>query len=238
MGENTLIQAVSQGESESRAAVVYQMFQNKLFKATTPVPALSTDKAEKAEKPAAPEKVEEKQSLLPITNSDTFLKFMVDKKSNDIRDAKTDTTVEVSEEYREAEENQQQGLGLKKPEEKETLVILDRFSQFPIAPILDGVMPHHAPPKMDAQPKTPDHHHQSDEILPDWFTISKDAVKECHRSKSKGPRNINNPCIAHAHGNFPNDHHQEAGTGQCQKKKIGRIHFSFAMQIFGTGRSL
>lgn len=87
MGETASIQAVGQGEGESRAAVIYQMFQNQLFKATTPVPAVQVEKAdktEKVEKPVASEKNEEKQSLLPITNSDTFLKFMVDKKSNDI----------------------------------------------------------------------------------------------------------------------------------------------------------
>jgi len=80
MGEN-VIQTVGQTDSETRAAVMYQMFQNQMYKSTNAAPA---PQPEKSEKPAQPEKVEEKQSLLPVTNSDTFLRFMVDEKSNDI----------------------------------------------------------------------------------------------------------------------------------------------------------
>lgn len=80
MGEN-VIQAVGQSDSETRAAVMFQLFQNQLYKSTNAAPATQS---EKAEKPAAPDKTEEKQSLLPVTNADTFLRFMVDKKTNDI----------------------------------------------------------------------------------------------------------------------------------------------------------
>jgi uncharacterized FlaG/YvyC family protein len=80
MGEN-VIQAVGQSDSETRVAVMFQLFQNQLYKSTNAAPA---SQPEKAEKPAAPEKVEDKQSLLPVTNADTFLRFMVDKKTNDI----------------------------------------------------------------------------------------------------------------------------------------------------------
>jgi uncharacterized FlaG/YvyC family protein len=82
MGES-LIQSVGTADSEMRATVMYQMYQNQLFKTTDAAPAappVKTDKASKseptAEKPA--------QSLLPITNADTFLRIMVDEKSNDI----------------------------------------------------------------------------------------------------------------------------------------------------------
>lgn len=86
MGDNT-IQAIGLADGDQRATIaMYQMFQNQLYKTSeTVTPALPVDKAEKpAEK--APEKKSEKaaQGSLPITNSDTFLKFMVDKKTNDI----------------------------------------------------------------------------------------------------------------------------------------------------------
>ena len=83
MGENS-IQAIGQADGDQRATIaMYQMFQNQLYKTSetvvAPVPANKSEKP--AEKP--PEK--QAQSSLPITTgSDTFLKFMVDKKTNDI----------------------------------------------------------------------------------------------------------------------------------------------------------
>jgi uncharacterized FlaG/YvyC family protein len=85
MGENS-IQSIGSGDSESRGTIMYQMFQNQLYK-TSDSSAASTVQPEKAEIPARSEKADEKQaqqSLLPITNNDTFLRFMVDKKTNDI----------------------------------------------------------------------------------------------------------------------------------------------------------
>lgn len=80
MGENS-IQSVGLADNEQRATIMYQLFQNQLFRTTETTPAAPPEKAEKTEKT---EKIEEKQSLLPITNSDTFLKFTVDKKTNDV----------------------------------------------------------------------------------------------------------------------------------------------------------
>ena len=88
MAEN-VIQAVGSAESDNRISVMYQMAQNQLYRVANTIPAEKAEKAEKVEKPASSEKgekAEEKpaQSLLPVTNGDTFLRFMVDEKSNDI----------------------------------------------------------------------------------------------------------------------------------------------------------
>lgn len=82
MGEN-LIQNVGLAENDLRVSVMYQMVQNQLYKITDDVPAAQL---EKAEKPNKPQKTAEKpaQSLLPVTNGETFLRFMVDEKTNDI----------------------------------------------------------------------------------------------------------------------------------------------------------
>ncbi|MEI7846488.1 MAG: flagellar protein FlaG [Chloroflexota bacterium] len=85
MGEN-IIQSVGSNDSDPRGTAMYQMFQNQLFKTSDSAAPVGVVQPEKTDKSAKPEKVEEKpaQSLLPITNNDTFLKFMVDKKTNDI----------------------------------------------------------------------------------------------------------------------------------------------------------
>ena len=85
MAEN-VVQAIGIAESEPRSSAVYQMAQNQLFKIAAAAQVEQPEKVEKAEKPVKPEKAEEKpaQSLLPVTNSDTYLRFMVDKKTNDI----------------------------------------------------------------------------------------------------------------------------------------------------------
>lgn len=82
MGENS-IQGIGLAESDMRATVMYQLYQNQLYKTTDTAPA---DQPEKNEKSYKPEKAEEKpaQSLLPVTNGATFLRFMVDSKTNDI----------------------------------------------------------------------------------------------------------------------------------------------------------
>ena len=91
MGENS-IQAIGAVDGEQRGTAMYQLFQNKMYKTSDSSAAAvaaqpeKVEKTETAEKVTKPEKSEEKQSqsLLPITNNETFLKFMVDKKSNDI----------------------------------------------------------------------------------------------------------------------------------------------------------
>ncbi|GEM_PF-1268992 len=85
MGEN-VIQSIGLADSDPMAGVMYQMAQNQLFKITAAAQAEQPEKVEKAEKPAKSEKAEEKpaQNLLPVTNGDTFLRFMVDKKTHDI----------------------------------------------------------------------------------------------------------------------------------------------------------
>jgi len=82
MAENA-IQAVGLAENDTRASVIYQMAQNQLFKVIGPAQLEQTEKVDKSGKA---EKTEEKpaQSLLPVTNGDTFLKFLVDKETNDI----------------------------------------------------------------------------------------------------------------------------------------------------------
>lgn len=73
--EDKIIQSVGQIESDIRTNAIYQLSQNQLFKVTdAPAPV------------AQPEKTAEKQpqSLLPVTNGDVFLRFMVDETSNDI----------------------------------------------------------------------------------------------------------------------------------------------------------
>lgn len=81
MGEN-VIQAVGQKDGDaSRAAVMYQMYQNQLYRSSSePAPVPATEKNEK------PAKAEEKpsQNFLPVTSPETFLRFVVDEKSNDI----------------------------------------------------------------------------------------------------------------------------------------------------------
>jgi uncharacterized FlaG/YvyC family protein len=82
MGEN-LIQNVGAVESDARAGAIYQMTQNQLFKIAETLPVVQPEKTEKV---SWPEKPAEKaaQSLLPVTNGDTYLRFMVDEKNNDI----------------------------------------------------------------------------------------------------------------------------------------------------------
>ncbi len=82
MGEN-LIQSVGTADSEKRATVMYQMYQNQLFKTTDAASAAQPDKTEKPVKPE-PTAAKPAPGRLPITNTDTFLRFMVDEKSNDI----------------------------------------------------------------------------------------------------------------------------------------------------------
>ncbi len=82
MADMTL-QGVGSADSELGTAM-YQLFQNQLYKTsdTTAAAANQPVKEEIAAKTAKPD--EKQQSLLPVTNSDTFLRFMVDKKTNDI----------------------------------------------------------------------------------------------------------------------------------------------------------
>ena len=82
MGENS-VQAVGTADGDQRAAIaMYQMFQNQLYKTSeTVTPAVP---ANKSEKPAEKNPEKPPQGSIPITNSDTFLKFMVDKKTNDV----------------------------------------------------------------------------------------------------------------------------------------------------------
>jgi uncharacterized FlaG/YvyC family protein len=82
MAEN-LIQSVGQVDSEVWAGITYQMAQNQLYQVAEAVPA---NQPEKTEKLTGPQKTAEKptQSLLPVTNGETFLRFVVDEKNNDI----------------------------------------------------------------------------------------------------------------------------------------------------------
>jgi uncharacterized FlaG/YvyC family protein len=84
MADNT-VPSIGPADSEARATIIYQMIQDRLFKSpeTAPVPAL--EKIKKAAPRSEKNDENPEISMQPISSGyDTFLKFVVDDKNNDV----------------------------------------------------------------------------------------------------------------------------------------------------------